>query len=644
MNTKANRQNAHNEIDHIFRDLLPAQGMAERPAQITLSHQMLDAMLEGGIALCDAGTGIGKTYAYLVAGTAFHRFRAAQGLPPRPLLISTSSIALQDAVLNDYLPLLSKLLLADGMLQAPLRAILRKGKAHYVCDERLKQRLQAVDLRRKNPKAREALLSLRDHLDLDMAVHLSGYDRERVCVPQICDCGHGDCRYLCFMDACDSGRYQFQICNHNLLLADAIHRSTGKRPIFPEYSGLVMDEAHKLPETARQMFGVTFMAEEFRSLIHSLRRERYLLASETLAAAAEPLLKELSRPWDTERPFSHFAGLLAGPNRTLLVIHQQLRDLLTPSARKQLEQVSSKSELFRSRRPEMVFYTAEDERGGSMLCASAADLTAQFRQTLWRQDKPMIMASGTLAVGRDFRHFRKETGLLADGRVREFVAPSPFDYSRNCLLYLPHIPPNQGDKDYYDQLAEAIIALLDAAHGHALALFTSYAAMSAVKERLRRGTLNYPLFTLGRNSAHTMERFKASPGSVLLATGAAWEGFDFPGDCVSLLIIPRLPFPLPDAHREKEREKHPTLRAFLRAVVVPEMQIKLKQGFGRAIRTETDTCVVAILDERAAQGRRYFTDMIAALPEMPVTDSLTEVERFIRTVKAESYFQEGAAS
>ena len=644
MNNKDNRQNAHNEIDHVFRDLLPAQGMAERPAQMALSHQMLDAMLEGGIALCDAGTGIGKTYAYLVAGTAFHRYRSTQGLAPRPLLVSTSSIALQDAVLNDYLPFLSKLLLADGMLRAPLRAIIRKGKAHYVCDARLKQRLQAVNLERKNPKACEALLSLRDHLDLDMAPHLSSYDRERVCVPHVCDCRQDDCRYLCFVEVCDSDRYQFQICNHNLLLADAIHRSTGKRPIFPEYSGLIIDEAHKLAETARQMFGVTLMAEELRDLIHSLRRERYLLASETLASAAEPLLKELSRPWDTDRSFAHFAGLLAGPNRALPAIRRQLSDFLTPSTRKQLEQVSSKSELFSRQEPDLVFYTAEDERVGAMLCASSAALTPQFRQTLWRQNKPTILASGTLAVGQDFRHFKEETGLLADGRVREFVAPSPFDYSRNCLLYLPHIPPNQGDKDYFDQLTDEILALLDVAHGHTLALFTSYAAMSAVKERLRRKTLNYPLFTLGRNSARTMEQFKASPGSVLLATGAAWEGFDFPGDCVSLLIIPRLPFPLPDARKEKERENHPTLRAFLRAVVVPEMQIKLKQGFGRAIRTETDTCVVAILDERVVHGNRYFMDVIAALPEMPVTDSLTEVEQFIRAVKAEPYFQEGAAS
>jgi ATP-dependent DNA helicase DinG len=138
--------------------------------------------------------------------------------------------------------------------------------------------------------------------------------------------------------------------------------------------------------------------------------------------------------------------------------------------------------------------------------------------------------------------------------------------------------------------------------------------------------LPWPLFTLGRNGLHTMEQFKESSGSVLLAAGAAWEGFDFPGDCVSLLIIPRLPFPCPDAIKEKEREKYPTLRAYLRAVAVPEMQIKLRQGFGRAIRTETDTCVVAILDPRAAKGQRYFADVLTALPKMPVTSSLRGVE------------------
>ena len=642
MNTNDNRLNAHNEIDHIFKDLLPTRNMAERPAQVALCHQMLNAMLEGGIALCDAGTGIGKTYAYLAAGTVYHRFRAASGFPVRPILISTSSIALQTAARDEYLPLLSSLLAEDGMITQPLQAVIRKGKSHYVCDDRLERRLGQLDLRKKNWRAGNALLALRNELDMDEIAHLSHYDRERVCVPQICNCSQETCRYRFFLEKCDSGRYLFQICNHNLLLADAIHRGSGRKPILPDTCALIVDEAHKLPETARQMFGVTLAAEDIRALTHSLRGERFLLAAEVLNDSAKGLLRKLDRPPE-DRPFVHYKTSLAAPERSLTVIARQLHGLLTPATRRRLNSVSSTVSLFHQGHPDMVFYTEEDTHGGTMLCATISDLTAQLRQTLWRQERPAILTSATLAVGEDFRRFKEETGLLTDSRVTESVALSPFDYQKNCLLYLPQVPPKQKAAAYYDELAKEIAALLDAAQGHALALFTSYAAMSAVKERLPGHGLRYPLFTMGRSAIHTTEQFKASPGSVLLAAGAAWEGFDFPGDCVSLLIIPRLPFAVPDALKEKERENHPTLRLFIRAVVVPEMQIKLKQGFGRAIRTETDTCVVAILDERAIEGKRYSKDVLAALPEMPVTDSLEDVAKFIRSVKGPDYFREASA-
>ena len=242
MERKNNRQIAHDKIDHIFRDLLPVCGMAERPAQVELSHRMLDAMLDGSIALCDAGTGIGKTYAYLVAGAVFRQFRASERLADQPIVISTSSIALQDAVIHDYLPFLSRIMMEDGLLDSPLRAVLRKGKSHYVCDARLMRRLQTANLDRKNPLAKAALLSMRDHLDLDLAPHLSGYDRERICVPKRCNCRRKDCRYRCFLDACQSGQYTVQICNHNLLLADLIHRSQKKKSILPDLSLIHISE------------------------------------------------------------------------------------------------------------------------------------------------------------------------------------------------------------------------------------------------------------------------------------------------------------------------------------------------------------------------------------------------------------------
>lgn len=542
MNTNQHEQEAHEMIDHIFQEILPNYGMAERPAQIKLSHEMLEAMLGGKIALCDAGTGIGKTYAYLVAGAVADRCRGTK--PFQPILISTSSIALQSAVQEEYLPKLSHALLLAGLIDAPLQAVVRKGKSHYVCDKLLEKRLHQVSGAKKNAKALAALEALRESMDMDRVAHLSHYNKERVCVPQVCHCDREDCRYQRFLHGCETEQFLFQICNHNLFLADAIHREQGK--------------------------------------------------------------------------------------------------LLPSPGRKRMDTLASAVALFSRNDSEMLFYLAEDESGGTMLCATPADLTAKLRQTLWRTECSFVLTSGTLAVGNDFQRYRTQVGLREERRVQESVAHSPFDYHEHCLRYLPLFPPKQRagqEEEYFDELTAEIMDLLKASYGHALVLFTSYAAMSAVKDRLQKEILRVPLFTLGRNAVHILEEFRATPGSVLLATGAAWEGIDFPGDGVSLLIIPRLPFAYPDALKEKEQEHYPSLPAFLEAVAVPEMQIKLRQGFGRAIRTEQDTCVIAILDDRAGQGRRYAQATKQALPEMRTTSSLRMVTKFLRTWKPESYFE-----
>ena len=638
MNTNdTNRQKAHSMIDHIFKDLFPAQGMTERSEQIKLSHRMLDTMLDGGIALCDAGTGIGKTYAYLTAAAAASRF--GTGSSHRPIIISTSSIALQNAVQTEYLPLLSCTLLADGQIDKPLLSVIRKGKGHYVCDERLQRRLRQVNFQKKDPAAADALRSLKDTLDMDKVPHLSGYDRERVCVPQFCDCDHQDCRYRRFLKRCDDDRYVFQICNHNLLLADAIHRSQGRRSILPDHGIIIVDEAHKLPEAAREMFGMTLTAGDIQSMIRQLRAERYLLAADVLTDTAGPLLRKLTAPREEAETLDAYLHLLTIPSRSLPIIEKQVGNLLTVQGRRQLETLRGAVSLFSDPQSNMILYTAEDDDGGTMLCATVSNLTEQMRRILWRPEHAFVLASGTLAVGDDFHRFRSQAGLLDGRRMTESVSLSPFDYRRNCLLYLPQLPPSQSSEAYYDELADEISELIRAAWGHALVLFTSYAAMSAVKDRLRERELSFPLFTLGRNAMHMTERFRQTPGAVLLATGAAWEGFDFPGDCVSLLVIPRLPFAYPDALKEKERENYPSLRQFIQNVAVPEMQIKLRQGFGRAIRTETDTCVIAILDERASHGRRYYAAMRDALPDMRTTSSLRAVTKFLRELKPESYFE-----
>ena len=631
------RNELHDRIDHIFRDLMPEHGMAEREEQIALSHRMLDSMIDRGISLCDAGTGIGKTYAYLVAGIVYQLYLKAERMPFRPVIISTSSIALQNAILKDYIPFLSRLMLKDGMIDRPARGVVRKGKQHYACDRLLERRLRLVKMETKNKAAANALTSLLKNPDMDRVKNLSAYDREHVCVPKSCNRCRRACRYLAFVKQCETRQDMFQICNHNLLLADAIRRNEGGKGILPEGCAVIIDEAHKLTETARQMLGKTLTADDILELEKAIRYAGYLLAADSLRNMTRSLVAALKEPPE-DKTFQDYERLLHAPAQTLETIHRKLQKELPRPVFGMLNRVTEAVRALTEDSRNVIRYATEGEKGGSVLCATAANINARLNTLLWNQRMAFLLTSATLAVGDDFGRFRKETGLTHNVRVRESVSPSPFAYEKNCLLYLPEKPPHIQGGGYYDELTEQIMELLHASHGHALVLFTSYADKAAVAERLAQRRCKWPVFAMSRNSAHIVEQFKKTPGAVLLATGAAWEGIDFPGDCVSMLIIPRLPFPQPDTLKERERENYETLRDFIRSVVVPEMQIRLRQGFGRAIRTESDTCAVAILDERVTSGGRYREDALRALPEMPVTGELPEVSGFIRAVKPAKYF------
>ena len=502
-------QDIHYIINHIFRDLLPSRGMAERPEQIALSHRMLEAMLTDSIALCDAGTGIGKTYAYLASGIVFQLWREAKKRHFQPIIISTSSIALQKAIQKDYLPLLSALLQADGILDRPIDAVVRKGKQNYVCDKRLARRLRQVDLAKKNKAAANALVSLKVCLDLESVAHLTRYDKEHVCVPQVCDCHASGCRYRAFLQECNRRLYSFQICNHNLLLADAMHREADQRPVLPNSCALIVDEAHKLPETARQMFGVTLDAAEIQHLTRELRMERYYLAADQLKSASKKLVENLEAPRENH-PFSYYAQMLVAPDRVLSVIGRQLCDRLSPPVARQLRVVSGAANALCADDTDMIRYTAENESGGTTLCGTVTDLSRKLRNSLWRQPRPTLLTSGTLATGNSFRHFREETGLTDGYRVMESVSLSPFDYMKNSMLYLPKKQLEReecGTPEYYDQLTVEICSLLDASCGHALVLFNSYLAMSAVKERLLCRKTPWRVYTMSRNAVYTVEQF-----------------------------------------------------------------------------------------------------------------------------------------
>lgn len=666
------REQAHEEIDTIFCTLFPKYQMTIREEQIRLCQQMLSALWDGQIALCDAAVGVGKTYAYLVAGILFRKYSGmlsgnyCMSQDTRPMVISTSSIALQDALLGEYIPLLSRILTQEKVIGRQVRAVLRKGKEHFVCDRRLELRIAAVSAR-KNVRQKKALQALRETCDMDGVKDLSGFDRRMVCVPKRCpaDCHmRGYCRYQSFLRQAVETDIDIQVCNHNYLLADAAHRSSGYRPLLKDYQTLVIDEAHKLPEAAQQMYGKRLGREEAAEICSLLEKEKYTYTAAKLrevfgqlfdAVIQETVSRERKddkklKNSDHERlafvPGEQSRKMLAYCISRIKKAEDTTRGTISPWLSHRLGESREILSLFLTEDRNWVLFLEFTRKGEPVFCGAYRKVADRLRRELWGQGKPAILTSGTLAAGGSFQRSRQLSGLTEHFRVRECMAASHFCYQENVLLYLPKVCRGMKEealeKVSQEQLqvrkaAGQIRKLIQATNGHTLVLFTSYSMMGSVYRELK-GRTDVPILRVWKDSQRVIRDFKEQKNAVLFAAGSCWEGVDFPGDMVSSLILVRLPFPVPDPMREAEREKYNSLQAYIRQSVVPDMQLKLRQGFGRAIRTETDTCVVSILDSRAAPEGRYHQAVLEALPKCQITDNLEEVELFIRRKKRINYY------
>ena len=629
---------SHRIAEKIFREILPRHGMAVREEQIALCHEVLDTLYNKEISLCEAGVGTGKTLAYLVGCILWQMHR-----PERmklPIVISTSSVALQDAILTEYLPELSDVLLDEGIITAPTTAVVRKGKERFVCDARLAERASLVHPKRTREKS--SLRIAENILDMDHIPELSRYDRCRICVPQSCprDCFMRlDCRYQQYLR--DSMKPDIQICNHNYLLADASHRQEDRPLLLRSYQALVVDEAHKLPDAARQMYTETLSQHNMDELCLLLQQAHYkdfarqmrtafLTLSFSCTQGVSKLRRKVSEPF-VLTPFRRAALI------DCIALLQNAGGLpdVPRYLLNRLGEAESLLRLFLLEVPTRILYIDYDADGQPTFCAASSRVPQLLRSALWNTREPTILTSGTLTPAGDFDHTEQLLGLNAYTPLRHFRADSPFDYREKCLLYIPVRRAATTPENQY--LADQIVRLTAACHGHALVLFTSYRQMRHVYDALG-GRLTFPVFQAGRGQNRSIQQFKQSGDGVLFAAGSCWEGIDFPGDMVSLLIIAKLPFPIPDPVSDYERRQYPNLRDYINAEVIPEMQKKLRQGFGRAIRTEQDSCVVAILDERAGIGSRYHDAALAALPSCPTTEKIEDVQQFIREQKRPDYF------
>lgn len=653
-------------IDHIFRVVFTRYGYTVRENQVKLSIEIFQNMQVNEICLSDVPVGLGKTHAYIVAAIVNVQF--TRGCPfgnKFPTVITTSSIELQKAIINDYLPSISRMLIDEGILASELTCVLRKGKSHYICQKRLKHYTHTLKGTKKNKEELQALeqLSESKSIDLDDAKDISAYDKKRINVKHsnCFDCKlYSSCRYQRFIAKARSPKYDFQICNHNYYLADIIKKKKELGALIPAHKDVVIDEAHKLIEAARQMYGASIIQDEFiKLLVKAMPMKQVKKSDKFRKKLCQSIINKTNKLFETlvnqvnlELVSDDCSKLSIEVNddidkriRGLIV---DLRDLINriPYSEKRLSsELHRVLESFRkiNKADDITWIEEPKKKGQVTFVAIPKALESIINEDFWAFPKSYTLTSGTLAIDKDFDYVKRQLGMKDSKQrvINEITKETPFDFRQNCLIYIPnHMPfPKVNDDNYINRISNEIVSLIKASNGHALVLFTSYKPLKLVHMQIKERIDGIPLFELSRGKTEVIDQYKKSRNGVLFATGSMWEGVNIPGDILSHLIIVKLPFPIPDPITSYERTQYSNQDMFLDEVLLPRMLMKLKQGVGRLIRSENDTGVVSILDSRSNIYGRYKDEVIKALPDCRLVTDRHEIKRFLNRKKDSSFFE-----
>ena len=662
----------------VFREVLPQYGFPARNGQIELAEKILEAVANRGTLLAEAAVGIGKTLAYMVIAILIKRSRLNEhwntaSFPGMsvvewkrmPVVVSTSSISLQHAIINDVIPVLSEILLSERVIKEPIQTVLVKGKGHYICEQNLRAYMPYE--KKSNIKAVLERLAIDDsQIDLAETPSLPTHVKNKIRVPERCckNCPDAKfCRYRSFRDSIKTDNIDVIVTNHNLLLMDAKLRAEGNCSILPPYQLLVLDEAHEFLQAARSTFGNSLSIDAVRDItraihnmdfVHEDKNTNWREIRSIITQLANMLHRQNKRLFaigdtdavcDTRLAAIHdLAGELIYDLKKSGTFKNKLSEECKISLLRDLERLR-KSVTALGSCEENIRWLETNKVGNTSLCSLPKNLHGIIRETLWKRGVPTLLTSGTLSVAGNFDALKLSLGLNSVKKLYETTQVSPYDYRKNALLYISENVPYYKDSGYLTALTDEVERLILAANGHTAVLFTSYSVMNKVFDALEKRGLSevFSFFKLERASSDAIDRFKKSKEQkgrhgVLFASGALWEGIDIPGDALSSLIIVKLPFAVPDAVSEFERKRYSSGYEYLNKVLVPEMLIKLKQGFGRLIRAMTDTGVVAILDCRVGKGGTYRERTLFALPDCPVTSEIVDVEAFLKLVKTLEYW------
>ncbi len=640
---------------HDWEDIFGAEGPLARAVpgftvrreQIVMAGEVASALHSRGRLVVEAGTGTGKTYAYLVPVL----------LSGKRVIVSTGTRTLQDQLFRRDLPTVA------AALGRPVRVALLKGRANYLCLHRLELTEQQAVSRGLRREVATALPYVRDWARItqrgDIAELVKFGESEPVW-PWVTsnrdNCVGAECAMF---ERCHVMRARREaqaadvvIVNHHLLMADLVLKEEGFGDLLPGADAIVIDEAHQLPEVASMFLGFAVSSRQLEALAQDLTAELVLNAASSEAATRftqtiERRTFDLQDALGGKSERAEFAQWSSATIEALESLEFALQDLTKSlaevsegasglaSIKRRAAELSSRLALIldHGERGAASVRWAQQSRYGVSFHYVPLDVSEQLGELISTHSSAWICTSATLAVGDSFDHFVRRVGMLDPLTVR---LDSPFEFAQQALLYLPKGLDAPSSGRYPQQVVDAALPVLQASGGRAFMLFTSHRALREAADILFRRlgpTLPFPVLIQGEAPRDALlKRFREFGNAVLLGTSSFWEGVDVKGPALSVVIIDKLPFAVPD---------DPVLKARLNAIEhrggnpfmeeqIPQAVIALKQGVGRLIRDHEDFGVIMLCDQRV-RTRPYGRIFLDSLPPMPVTHRLEEVTEFLHS-------------